>query len=742
MGKASRKREQQTQGISTAPIPASPHQSFLVKPLPAVLIVLLLSFIVNFNVLNNGFGWDDEDIIKNLRSPDYLSNLFIPNSITNPASKETTFYYRPMVSVSYLLDFMIWGHQPFGYHLSVLLAHLLNTALVFLLAHSLVRDKKPPYTFLPIIVASFFAVHPVHAEAVAWIAGRNDVFCTTFILSSVLLYIRFRRTGKEWIFGLSMLFFFFSLLTKEMAAGMALLFPLYDYLSGPASTSQARKHMSIRFLIPLMIFGLYLYLRTTRLAAPLGPAGSTDIISLETLKEVIGAAGLYLKLMIFPYPHTPFITILPTSATFLLFSTLAWGLVIGGLIFSLIHREAPMGMGLAWGIVTLSPAVWIGVVGVGVGVLPTLAAERYLYAPSAGFLMVLVWLILTVLGQIQIWTGWPVQRVWRVAGLMGMILITVWGWESWNRDGVWKNKLIFWEMAINRLPGKSPQNAVAHNNLGLAYYDIKSLDKAIERYRMAIDLKPDYADAHNNLGIVYNDQGRLEESIREYQITLKLQPNLAQAYNNLGTAYSKQGHFEEAIREYQKTLELQPDNAEAHNNLGNAHSKQGRIEEAIREYRAALELQPDNAEAHYNLGYAYSNQKHFEEAIQEYQKVLELQPGDAETYNNLGIVYNDQGHIEEAIQEYQIALKLQPNLAKAHNNMGLVYSKQGHFEVAIREYQAAIGLEPDYQNAHYNLGQAYTRLGRFEAARKQYQQVLQIKPDFLPARKALESLPK
>lgn len=103
--------------------------NLLTHPFVALIPVLLLSFLVNFNVLFNDFGWDDEDIIKNIRLTDRWWNPFPLSLIADPSSKEVAPYYRPLVSFSYLLDFMIWGSNPFGFHLSVFLSHLLNTAL-------------------------------------------------------------------------------------------------------------------------------------------------------------------------------------------------------------------------------------------------------------------------------------------------------------------------------------------------------------------------------------------------------------------------------------------------------------------------------------------------------------------------------------------------------------------------------------------------------------------------------------
>ncbi len=217
MGKARRKKDRRTDKAWPSEASVLSDRSILNRPLPILLVLILLAFLVNFNVLSNGFGWDDETIIPGLGSTDPSWSYLFPDRSDASTRKSGSPYFRPLVSASYRLDYLFWSHRPFGFHLSVLVAHLLNTALVFFLTRRLLivnryslsvnRNAAPPtigqthrsaptnagdpsgrpYILFPLIAATLFAVHPIHAEAVAWIAGRNDVFCTTFLLLSFLL---------------------------------------------------------------------------------------------------------------------------------------------------------------------------------------------------------------------------------------------------------------------------------------------------------------------------------------------------------------------------------------------------------------------------------------------------------------------------------------------------------------------------------------------------------------------------
>ena len=137
--------------------------------------------------------------------------------------------------------------------------------------------------------------------------------------------------------------------------------------------------------------------------------------------------------------------------------------------------------------------------------------------------------------------------------------------------------------------------------MGNVLKDQGKLEEAIEAYKKALSLKPDYAEAHNNMGNVHMDQGKLEKSTEAYIRAVSLKPDYAEAYNNMGVVLMDQGKLEEAIEAYKKALSLKPDYAGACNNMGNVLKDQGKLEEAIEAYKKALSLKPDYAEASHIL---------------------------------------------------------------------------------------------------------------------------------------------
>ncbi|MBI3812383.1 MAG: tetratricopeptide repeat protein [Nitrospirae bacterium] len=572
------------------------------------VVPVLLCLLVNQNVLQNGFGWDDENIIRGLRPLDRWSDL-VPNFFTKDTPKESSPYFRPFVSVSYVVDNIIWGRKPFGYHFSVWSAHIVNTALVFFLAKALMPNMIGVLKYAPLLTASLFAVHPAHAEAVAWIAGRNDVFCTTFMLLSILLYIQYHRSRNGMAFVASMLTFFLALLTKETAVGIVILFPLYEYLQGSIGPDSIARRICLRWSVPIILLIVYFWMRKVNIEYPYGHMSSTaqshDRIG-QWISHGVGALGSYLELMIFPYPHRPFIANIPTSITFLFPAALGGILFLGGSFFWSFYRHAVLGFGSAWTLVTLAPAVTAAMF----GFTTTPLAERYIYGPSVGFLMVEAWLILGGLERLNQATAWPPPRVWTVAGFLLVVLMSIWGWESWSRNSVWHSPLTFWQTTV----ATAPEVGYPYRALGVQYAQKGDLAQAEKYYRQAIEvddkaLHPDPLEVAynlNNLAVLYNSQGRYAEaeaiSLRSLAIWEEMlgsdHPNVAMDLYNLGVIYREQKHYDKAVAFFQRALAIDEKEmgrghtsvAETLDNLALIYGALGRYTEAEPLYQRALEI--------------------------------------------------------------------------------------------------------------------------------------------------------
>ncbi len=166
--------------------------------------------------------------------------------------------------------------------------------------------------------------------------------------------------------------------------------------------------------------------------------------------------------------------------------------------------------------------------------------------------------------------------------------------------------------------------AINQFNLGVSYQNRKDYVKAIEAYKRAIELDPNYIEAYNNLGILYQEIGDDHSAYETYQRLINVNPDYEKVYNNLGLLFYQRGQYGEALEAFQKALTINPKNLESYLNLGVIYKKQGQWEKAVSSYQKALSINPLHKETHYNIGLLYEQRGEIELAVGHYQKFIQL----------------------------------------------------------------------------------------------------------------------
>jgi tetratricopeptide (TPR) repeat protein len=665
----------------------------------------------------------------------------------------------PLTLWSFMLDHQFYGLKPWGYHLTNVLLHAFNTVLLFLVLRRMtgLRPEKrigaaapqAGATWRSLVVAGLFGLHPLRVESVAWISERKDVLSVTFWMLTLWAYTRYaqERSSAEpsslrsaeprsrklsargggmaldprrWIpgYGLALLFFALSLMSKPMMVTLPCVLLLLDYW--PLARWQRKNLRGLLmektpfFLLSAIVSVVTCFTQKnadmmsnvlTGLSLSFGARLENALVSyaryLAKLFWPVNLCALY------PYPdHWPMQKILFAGL-------LVLGLSV--LVYIMRRRQPCLPTGWLWYLGTLVPV--LGLVPVGAQAM----ADRYSYIPSIGILIVLVW------GTCQVTRGWHCRSIGLGAagGVLALICIVL----TRHQIVYWKNDVSVWERAI----AVTENNYDAHNMLGRAWFAQGRVDDAIREFQEVVRLNPGFAEAHNVLGRSFATQGRVDEAMACYQKALEIRPNYVAAHNNLSVLLAKMGRVDEAIVQYRRALEIEPKDVTIINNLGASLISQGRFDEAIACFQNALQINPDYAEAQNNLGNALLGMRKVDEAIVHFKRALEIQPDSAAVHIDLGAALNSQGRFDEAIVCFQKALQINPDNAEAHDNLAFVLFSQGRLDETIRELQATLRLKPDQAETHCNLGFVLGKRGRFDEAIHEYQEALRLKPDYTQA---------
>ncbi|MFH1230364.1 MAG: tetratricopeptide repeat protein [Planctomycetota bacterium] len=209
--------------------------------------------------------------------------------------------------------------------------------------------------------------------------------------------------------------------------------------------------------------------------------------------------------------------------------------------------------------------------------------------------------------------------------------------------------------------GSLKKNPKAYFDVGSTYGRAENYPKAIESYKEAIRLKPDYAEAYFWLGFTYGNLGDNQKAIESYKQVIRIEPDNVKAHFNLGCAYGNLGDDQKVIESFKQVIRIESDNAKAHFNLGFAYRNLGDDQKAIESFKQVIRIEPDNAEAHYNLGFAYGKLVDNQKAIESYKEAIRIKPDYAEAHFCLGQIYDLIGDHQKAIEPYKEVIRLKPD---------------------------------------------------------------------------------
>ncbi len=567
-----------------------------IKPKEQILLIYILlaatTLAVYWQVRQFDFVSFDDNI--------YVSeNIYIKSGISgdgiswsfNSASKKYGDLYHPLIWLSLMLDYELYGMNAGAFHMTNLILHILSTLLLFWLFYRMTGERWKS-TF----IAAFFALHPLHVESVVWISERKDVLSAFFWMLTLCLYVYYTEKPAVKRYLLVLVSFILTLMSKPMVVTLPVIMMLLDYW--PMKRFQNQKGLPHLILwqtkekLPLMMLSAVLVVISFY-----NPNGKESLLKAFPLSSRLANAPVafitYLEKTFWPHDLA---ILYPFDAHMPAWQVLGAVLIIATISFVVImaFRKIPyLCVGWCWFVIAILPV--IGIIQISLST-PYSMADRYHYLPSIGLAVMMAWGLPLLLPQKDIQ-----KKILFPAGIIFLVSMSIF---SWKQCGYWENSIDLWSHALKI----TKNNYVAHHSRGTVYTKLGQYKLALEDYNEAIRFKPDFFELYYKRGYANAKLGHYQRAIEDYNTAIRLNSKHADTLIERGVIYGEMNQHNVAIKDFNEAIRLNYNNAEAYNNRGFSYFKLGQNTLAIKDYSKAISIKIDYTKAYINRGIAYFKQ--------------------------------------------------------------------------------------------------------------------------------------
>ena len=610
--------------------------------LTAVICISLaaITWMVFGQTLRSDFiNYDDPDYV--LTNPEITKGLTLHGMawvFTHPVLHN----WHPLTMITHMLDCQLYGKQAGGHHSTNVILHTLTSVLLFLVLRKMTGALWPSG-----FIAALFAIHPLRAESVAWVAERKDVLSGLFFVLTLHAYVRYAGKPSSRNYLLVVVVFALGLMAKPMLVTLPLVLLLLDYwpLNRGRKTEVRSQNSKIetdnfetQSLIKLILEKIPLLLLSVvscaiTLVVQRGVLNSPEIAPIWVrIYNACVSCVVYIRQLFWPnglalaYPY-------PSGALSRWIGLFALAISITVTAASWAWRkERPYLLtGWLWYLVMLVPV--IGLVQVGV---QAARADRYTYLPHIGLYIAGTWAVADLSMR------WHYRH--EILTAVGTAVVCLFAACAQIQTSYWKDSRTLWTRTL----AVTSNNAIAHLGLGYLLLEDRQFDAAMSHLQTALKIWPDYGRGKTN-------------------------PHNGSVHYAMGRVLTETGHVRESIAEYQKAVALQSDDAIIHDELGRALSRNGDIENAIAHWEKSLAIAPRrvptlNDVALYLATCSDARYRNGTRAVQLAQLADQLSSGtDPVIVRTLAAAYAEEGRFDRAISEAERALKL----ARAQSNSPL-----------------------------------------------------------------------
>jgi protein O-mannosyl-transferase len=471
-------------------------------------------------------------------------------------------YWHPLTWLSHTLDWQLFNGKPGPMHLVNVFLHAASSVLLFIVLNRMTKRIWPC-----IFVAGLFALHPLNVESVAWIANRKNVLSTLFWFLTMLAYTRYAERPSPGRYIITLIFFEMGLMSKPMVVTLPFVLLLLDYWPlGRYSISLRLIRNLILEKVPFVMLAGVSCVSTFFSQKQAGTL--VDVPFKERLAVSISSYLDYIGKMLWPeylgvlYPFPG--SFMPASKVMLSACLL---ILITVLVFYYGRQFKYLIVGWLWYLGTLVPV--IGIVHVGAQAM----ADRYAYVPLIGIFIIIAF------GAAELSLKIPFRKA--VFATIAPAVLLACAVLTSIQLTYWKNSMTLFDHALTVIESKSakfnaangrhlddafmfiPNSPVIYNNYANALRKAGRVDEAIDYYKFALKLQPEYAPARYNLAIALGTTGRYEEAAEQCRVYLAAYPDNSDMQTTLGLMLLKQGKLDEAVESFKKALQINPNNQQA-----------------------------------------------------------------------------------------------------------------------------------------------------------------------------------
>ncbi len=672
------------------------------KPIHCYIVLIIGGIILFFNTLDNEFVFDDESVVVNNESIQSLSTIPKYFTADDGFHKVIGRYYRPIVSTTYNIDYAIWELDPYGFHLTNVIIHILASLLLFVLLKE-IFEKKKNGLLASFIGALVFLVHPIHTEAVSWVSGRTDSMVTLFFFASFLYYVRFvknrdkdkKKGGVDnsnryltW----SLVFYFIGLLSKEMIITMPVIIILFDFLFRKRDSEYLKENIRV-YAWFFGVTAFYLLLRFWLLSdveeriTYMYFHGMNFITVIATMLKTI---PVYLKLLFLPvgllYHYNGYLS--DANSLFdgnVLLSIGIIALLLFAAYYAYKKKLSEITFCIIFFFISLTPVM---------NIVPTMSlmAERFLYMTSFALSLLAAFLIIKYI------TGKNRNTIISAS----IIIILVGSFLTIQRNKDWETNDTLYATA-DGIDGTvllvNSGNMYANRglnmiNAGQTQEGYRLLEEAAKRFRRAIEIRQNSILGHHNLGLIHYIRGQLDSAKIEINKGIALDSLAPDGYFQLAQIYQRENNLAEAIKSLEKLQEVSPNYKESAALLNSLKTMNlGTDEITGNQPNLDNDMQRGALENRSMMLYEAGD---FEGSIRILEKLAEIAPGHRSSYfNNIGLCYEQLGDLPKAKIFYNKAIGIDGNNLMALGGLASISLKEGDKNEAIKLYEKILEKSPD-----------------------------------------------